>query len=953
MKKTAGVVSRIQQAVLRRALVIAVVSMTLASIAFSQGQDASIIGQVTDDSGAILPGVTVTATSPALQVPNVVSVTNEQGEYRLAPLPIGEYEVTYTLAGFQTIKQQNIRLTVGFVAKLDITLKIGALEESVTVSGAAPTVDVTSTAASTQLTRETLELIPTTRNGLTSVLEQAPGLRGIIDIGGSNFSAVPAFHGWGQEGEYWSTLDGVLVSNFASNNAAGGYSDYSTFEETQAGGIAKGAEVPLRGASLGVIVKSGGNAFHGSGYFGGTSNRLEGTNLDSTLIAQGLTGSVKQTQWDASLDLGGRIVRDKLWFYVAGRSRQLNLDIPGVYESPEAQDQQAIHTQKQEYNTEKISYQVNQGNRLIVFHQHGLKREIATDVTLLLPWASRQTSDVPTDTSKVQWQGVRGNLVATAQFGDNGWWANYYGHSTQQSTRDVSTLLITGDAVTRTDYNIYRYHTTASVTWYKANGFLGNHEVKTGFDFLASCCGIDGKLRSDSIPGIGDYQLVYNNGVPFELNVFNDPTVPISKTRYFAPYVSDNWTIARRLTLNLGVRYEQNPAFIPAQCRVAGPFAPASCINQISFATWKSVAPRVSAAYQLTRNGKTVLKAGYGLYDHMYLLSDIAGANPYQQTTTTYKWHAPIGATVYVPGEVNLDPNGPDFVTQAGTATAVPDPNAPVPREAEYNVGLERELIHNLSVRVTGVYSVYYSVPARVYLNRPASAYSIPITNLVPGLDGKVSDGPGTSLTYYEYPSTYSGSQFELYTQTSPSGQPNQTFKSIEVAASKRLSSGWQFLTSYSATKKNIPYPESTTFLIPNSFINASDETWEWIGRASGAYRFPHGVMASANWENRSGVVGQTTALFTGGNTIPSIVLPTAPFGSANLPAIHDLDLRLEKAFVLPGLKHKVTARLNLYNALNANTATAFVTTQVGTHYEVPSAILPARIFELGALYTF
>ena len=131
---------------------------------------ASIIGQVTDESGAVLPGVTVTATSPALQVPQVAAVTDAQGDYRLSPLPIGTYEVTYTLTGFQTVRRDSLRLTGGFVAKVDVPLKIGAIQESVTVS-ATPTIDVQSSAPVTVLTKETLEIVPSSRAGLISLDE--------------------------------------------------------------------------------------------------------------------------------------------------------------------------------------------------------------------------------------------------------------------------------------------------------------------------------------------------------------------------------------------------------------------------------------------------------------------------------------------------------------------------------------------------------------------------------------------------------------------------------------------------------------------------------------------------------------------------------------------------------------------------------------------------------------
>jgi hypothetical protein len=141
----------------RRVLLILVFLLCLAPVA-SYAQEAVILGRVTDDTGAILPGVTVTATSPALQVPQVLGTTDERGEYRLGSLPIGTYAVVYALEGFETVRRQELRLTIGFQAKVDIVMKVGALSESVTVTGEAPVVDVTSTTSRTQLTRETLEL---------------------------------------------------------------------------------------------------------------------------------------------------------------------------------------------------------------------------------------------------------------------------------------------------------------------------------------------------------------------------------------------------------------------------------------------------------------------------------------------------------------------------------------------------------------------------------------------------------------------------------------------------------------------------------------------------------------------------------------------------------------------------------------------------------------------------
>src|SRR6478672_8641622 len=170
----------------------AIILLGLAAVpAAAQSESASI---VVDESGAILPGVTVTASSPSLQIASVSDVSNERGEYRLAPLPIGTYKVEYSLSGFQGVRREDIRLTVGFVAKLDIVMKVGSMEETITVSGVSPLVDVNSTGTSrTAFTKETLEVNPSGRNGLIALLGQAPGVRTNLDVGGSTINSTPVF----------------------------------------------------------------------------------------------------------------------------------------------------------------------------------------------------------------------------------------------------------------------------------------------------------------------------------------------------------------------------------------------------------------------------------------------------------------------------------------------------------------------------------------------------------------------------------------------------------------------------------------------------------------------------------------------------------------------------------------------------------------------------------------
>jgi hypothetical protein len=189
-------------------------SLTSANPARAQ-QLSAIAGQVRDESGAVLPGVTVKASSPVLQLKEVSDVTNVQGEYRITPLPIGIYTVMYTLDGFTTMRQEGVRIDLGATVRLDITLKLGALEETLTVSGAAPVVDVTATSASTQFTRETLELTPTSRNGAISLMVQAPGVRapGRLDVGGGTVGDTPEFSSFGQPIESFMVMEGLVTSD--------------------------------------------------------------------------------------------------------------------------------------------------------------------------------------------------------------------------------------------------------------------------------------------------------------------------------------------------------------------------------------------------------------------------------------------------------------------------------------------------------------------------------------------------------------------------------------------------------------------------------------------------------------------------------------------------------------------------------------------------------------------
>ena len=364
------------------------VLLAVPAVAMAQ-QASAILGQVRDESGGVLPGVTVSVSSPSLQVKEVTDVTNAQGEYRITPLPIGTYSVSYSLDGFSTMRQEGIRLDLGAQAKLDIMLKVGTLTETVTVSGASPVVDVTATSASTQFTRETLELTPTSRNGAISLMVQAPGVRapGRLDVGGGTVGDTPEFASFGQPIESFMAMEGLVTSDYRIQTQGGNYFDYNAMEEAKVQTISNGPEVPSRGPALTMLLKSGGNEFHGGGSYAYSSEHTESDNIDDELRAQGITeGNPLLSRTDQGLDIGGRIVRDKLWFYTSGRYRPQDVIQLGTYK-PDG-------TPGNGYKAEiilnqKISYQPRQSTRLVFWNQWVQKYHYADTLTRFQAWSVR------------------------------------------------------------------------------------------------------------------------------------------------------------------------------------------------------------------------------------------------------------------------------------------------------------------------------------------------------------------------------------------------------------------------------------------------------------------------------------------------------------------------------------------------------------------------------------
>jgi hypothetical protein len=377
--------------------------MFLSAGALAQSVSSGTIhGVIKDESGAVLPGVTATLTSPQLQVRELVQVSDAEGQYRFVDLPAGTYTLKFELSGFSTLIRDDLRLTVGFTARIDESMKVGAMQESITVSGQSPVVDITSTSASVAFTKELLEAVPRGRD-LQNILAMAPGVtQERMDVGGSTLAQRQDTASYGMEAQPKLQYEGMNIAMGADQNTPIYFIDNS-LEEVQVRTSGNDAEVSTPGVSMVAIMKSGSNTFHGAYRGSWQPGSLVANNLNAELRAQNINEPPKLKKfYDIAADLGGRIVRDRLWFY-GGYAKQTKSEgtlgfaaDPGpdgrylTGDEPQAYFESSLY----QYSL-KLSYQMSSNNRLVYAWQRGVKAQPQNGGGRLRPLERRGTTRIP------------------------------------------------------------------------------------------------------------------------------------------------------------------------------------------------------------------------------------------------------------------------------------------------------------------------------------------------------------------------------------------------------------------------------------------------------------------------------------------------------------------------------------------------------------------------------
>src|SRR6516225_2267854 len=514
-----------------------------ASTAFAQGGGASttgsINGKVSDNSGAVLPGVTVTVTSTSLMGVQT-SVTDGGGNYRFPALPPGSYTVTFELPGFNVLKRENIQISMGFTAAINVQMQVASLQETVTVTGDSPVIDTSNTRVQQNFKLEALQEIPNARD-LWALLAVTPGVgMGRIDVGGNRAGTQTGYTAYGYNGQNRVLVEGINTTEGTSG--AGFYVDYGSFEEVFLGTIGQGAEMPTPGVQSQMLGKSGGNKFQGEYYQDYETNGMIGENIINNVPSKFLYDPVTNPGGnirphsnetlkyrDSNINVGGPIQKDKVWWYFSYRNQKASVGQPNFI-GPIA----GTSFDTKLWNPSgKVTYQVNQNNKLIGYYQWGQKVQPNRLPQSALNYTALDGTLKQISGSwiyKGEWNGtINKNMFAEARYGGFGYYFPLLANSDTTvpevfdncGTTTVSTWcspllntsLINGDQKEQTDRR--RLQATGSLTYFK-DGWGGTHNFKIGGELLFEY----GWYGATQVASGNERINIASSGVPNQVNFY-------------------------------------------------------------------------------------------------------------------------------------------------------------------------------------------------------------------------------------------------------------------------------------------------------------------------------------------------------------------------------------------------------------------------------------------------
>jgi hypothetical protein len=948
----------------------------MAGPAFAQGGGASstgsISGEVKDTQGGVLPGVTVTATSPA-QIGQLSAVTNEAGIYRFPSVPPGEYQLSFELPGFQSVVREGIRITLGFNAQVNVALGVATLQETVTVSGESPVIDTTATRIQTNYNQQALSSLPNARD-MWSLLATTPSVTlNRVDVGGATMGTQTTYFAYGYSGQNRPLIEGINTTEGTSGS--GFYLDYGSFEEVFIGAAGNSAEMPNPGVLTQFVGKSGSNQLGISAYYDFEDGDIQGRNLDPDQTTPSPGASIRpdgnrlESYKNFNLGVGGPVVKDKVWGHFSYLNQRNSVAAPP---SGSILDGTLFTTKLFNY-TGKGTYQMDENNKFIGYIQYGTKQQpnrtdggrisspvhITADSTVL--------QDSPSWVYKGEWNGVIGqNMFAEFRAGQFGYDFGLDSHTDAPRYESLTTNEVLGGG-RHWELNRRRNQFTGAFSFFKDRFAGGSHNFKVGGEYLDEA----GQTRwpgayTDNVSHVvnGSLQGPLSATTPQLVRLRNnvDSENALATTSLFA---TDTWTI-NKLTLNVGARFDHYRVWLPGQSLAQQRFVPtAASFDEVSsVVSFTHVVPRFGATYDLMGDGKTVLKANWGrfYYNPGVNLADAVNPNPADQYAD-FVWNDLNGDRVFQDGE-----QGALQIRFGGIGEQKPtiDPNLKNSYVDETSVFVERAVLADLGVRVGFVYKKDNDGWQQNNLARPFDAYNVPVTLRDPGADGIVGSGDdGAAFTGFGLdPSLLTASAQGVVNIPGYEG----TYKTLEFSANKRYSKRFSLNASYSYTWTNEfgniyfgnrfgttvsnfsffgSFPTNPNERLDNEFTN-------WNAKVTGTVDAGWGLRVTPVLKLQSGAPygrfinapGCSSTVTTNCLNYGTQLVLVEPIGTQRQDTVSIVDFRVEKQLVFL-TKARVGLFFDLFNALNSNTAVN-INWRSGDVFEKATTVLNPRIAKFG-----
>jgi hypothetical protein len=943
-----------------------------------------IAGVVRDATGAVLPGVTVEASSPALIEKVRDAVTDEQGQYKIVELRPGTYSVTFTLAGFNTLKRDGVEVTTGFTATVNGELRIGALEETVTVTGSSPVVDSHNVRTQALLSNETLSAIPTNKTfqafaALTVGVTVSSG--GGQDVGGDRGEtfATISIHG-GDPADQRLLMDGMRYAIPQIRGQAKYYNaNQLAVSEVTLETAGASAESESGGIQVNMVPKEGGNSFKGTFTANYTNHSLQSDNLDEQLKARGVTSPplVKEI-YDFGGAFGGPIRRNVLWFFGSVRNWGTERNAAGNYfnatphtlfytpdlSRPAYTDiynrDGSLRLTWQAAPKHKVTFSTSyQSNCICYFQIENNRAPEATDHEDYGPVALTQATWTYPATNRLLFQagvthGVNEELHGRTEGVTR----------TDIAVQDLATGYFYG---ARAGVSVVDYQTTKNP---QLNGRLaasyvtGSHALKIGFSFMQGQ--VEAGLDLNTPPVL--YQ--FRNRAPVSITYYASPSYYISKMFTYGVYAQDQWTIGR-LTLNPGVRFDHIHAWNPAQSRPAGMFVDAISFPEVDdVPNWKDVVPRLGAAWDPRGDGKTAIKGFIGKFvgqESLGLAAATNGSNSVvQQANRT--WTDSNGD--YVPQEIELGPlSNAAFGTVAVNTRYAPELlTGTRPYNWQASASIQREVRSGIGVTV-GYFRTWYGnfTVTDNQLVTPADYDPYCITAPV---DSRLPGGGGTpQCGLYDIKPAAFGPVDNLVTAAANFGSQQQVFDGVDATVNARFRRGQlsggvstgRTITDncYSVDSPQQQRPGYCHVVLP--FAGQTQVKFSgvvplpWNANISGVFQNLPGVAIMANYTATNAEIAPSLGRNLGacGTRPTCTAVATAAIIEPNTMRenrLTQVDVRFTKTFVFGRMR--LQGMFDAYNVFNANTILGR-NDAYGPTWGRPTAILGARLFKFGAQFDF